>query len=349
MKIEQLTFTRFVAAIAIVVFHFSKDVFPFSITGIDRFTIFLNVLVSYFFVLSGFILAINAKAKIDLKQFYFNRFARIYPLYLFALLATLALIRSIRPFEFGLDFHRVVLSVFLVQSWTEKYALVYNYPGWSLSVELFFYLLFPFVFKALQLLRFKQRVAVVALFWAVMQTLFIVFARQKEAWVLYHPLFHVSTFVVGVLGGMLYKEKQAWLMARQALLERIFLLSTLLLLFLMFTGNVVFSQVYHDGLPAPFFLLFIFIVSLNRHQLFNGFRKRWPVYLGEISYGIYILQVPVYRLLTQTFGLKANVSATSFFYFYLFVLLIVSAICYELIEKPSRIFLRNRFSKSIIA
>ncbi|TWI81400.1 peptidoglycan/LPS O-acetylase OafA/YrhL [Lacibacter cauensis] len=347
MKIEQLTFTRFVAAIAIVVFHFNKDVFPFTVTGIDRFTVFLNVLVSYFFVLSGFILAINAKDKIDLKQFYFNRFARIYPLYLFALLATLALIRSLRPFEFELDFHRVVLSVFLVQSWTEKYALVYNYPGWSLSVEIFFYLLFPFLFKGLQLLRFKHRVLVVGLFWVVMQTLFIVFAQQKEAWVLYHPLFHLSTFVVGILGGMLYKEKQAWVMAHQALLERIFLVSALLLLFLMFTGNVVFSQVYHDGLPAPVFLLFIFIVSLNRHQLFNGFCKRVPVYLGEISYGLYILQVPVYRLLTQTFGLKASLSATSFFYFYLLVLLLVSAVCYELIEKPSRIFLRNRFSKSI--
>ena len=199
MKIEQLTFTRFVAAIAIVVFHFSKEVFPFSVSGIDRFTVFLNVLVSYFFVLSGFILAI----KIDLKQFYFNRFARIYPLYLFALLATLALIRSIRPFEFSIDFHRVFLSVFLLQSWTEKYALVYNYPGWSLSAELFFYLLFPFVFKALQFLQFKQRVVVVALFWVVMQTLFIVFARQNAAQVLYHPLFHVSTFVLGILGGML--------------------------------------------------------------------------------------------------------------------------------------------------
>lgn len=347
MKIEQLTFTRFVAAIAIVVFHFNKDVFPFTVTGIDRFTVFLNVLVSYFFVLSGFILAINAKDKIDLKQFYFNRFARIYPLYLFALLATLALIRSLRPFEFGLDFHRVLLSVFLVQSWTEKYALVYNYPGWSLSVEIFFYLLFPFVFKGLQLLRFKHRVLVVGLFWVVMQTLFIVFAQQKEAWVLYHPLFHLSTFVVGILGGMWYKEQQSWVVAHQPLLERIFLVSALLLLFLMFTGNVVFSQVYHDGLPAPVFLLFIFIVSLNRHQLFNGFRKRVPVYLGEISYGLYILQVPVYRLLTQTFELKTSLSATAFFYFYLLVLLLVSAVCYELIEKPSRVFLRNRFSKNI--
>ncbi len=347
MKIEQLTFTRFVAAIAIVVFHFSKEVFPFSVSGIDRFTVFLNVLVSYFFVLSGFILAINAKEKIDLKQFYFNRFARIYPLYLFALLATLALIRSLRPFDFSLDFHRVLLSVFLVQSWTEKYALVYNYPGWSLSAEVFFYLLFPFVFKGLELLRFKQRVVVVAVFWAVMQVLFIVFAQQKEAWVLYHPLFHLSTFVLGILGGMLYKEKHAWVVAHQPVIERVFLISASLLLFLMFTGNVIFSQVYHDGLPAPVFLLFIFIVSLNRHQFFNGFRKRLPVYLGEISYGIYILQVPVYRLLTQTFGLKSNLSATSFFYFYLLVLLLISAICYELVEKPSRIFLRNQFSKLI--
>ena len=140
-----------------------------------------------------------------------------------------------------------------------------------------------------------------------------------------------------------------WVRAHQALIERVLLVTARLLLSLMFTGNVVFSQVYHDGLPAPVFLLFIFIVALNRHQFFNGFRKRVPVYLGEISYGIYILQVPVYRLLTQTFELKTKLSATGFFYFYLFVLLVISAICYELIEKPSRVFLRNRFSKSTTA
>ncbi|RXK59451.1 acyltransferase [Lacibacter luteus] len=347
--IRQLTFTRFLAAIAIVIFHFSKDVFPFSVNGIDRFTIFLNVLVSYFFVLSGFILAINAADKIDLKRFYFNRFARIYPLYLFALLAVLALIRSIRPFDFSLDFHRVLLSVFLVQSWTEKYALVYNYPGWSLSVEIFFYLLFPFVFRALKLLPFKQRVIVVALFWAAMQTLFIVLARDYTASVLYHPLFHLSTFLVGILGGMLYKERHDWLVTKQVYLERIFLVASFVLLYLMFTGNKLFSQVYHDGLPAPVFLLFIFIVAMNRHQLFNGFCKRVPEYLGEISYGIYILQVPVFRLLTQTFDLKTKLSATAFFYIYLLLLMLVSVICYELIEKPSRIYLRNRFYKPLTA
>ena len=47
----------------------------------------------------------------------------------------------------------------------------------------------------------------------------------------------------------------------------------------------------------------------------TGFGKRLPVYLGEISYGIYILQVPVYRFLTQTFELKTIVSATSFLLF----------------------------------
>jgi hypothetical protein len=79
---------------------------------------------------------------------------------------------------------------------------------------------------------------------------------------------------VGVLRSRLYKEKQVWLMARQSLLERIFMLSALLLLFLIFSDNVVFSQVYHDGIPTPFLLFFLFIVLLNRHQSFNGFRKK---------------------------------------------------------------------------
>ena len=30
MRIEQLTFTRFIAAVAVVIFHFGREVFPFQ-------------------------------------------------------------------------------------------------------------------------------------------------------------------------------------------------------------------------------------------------------------------------------------------------------------------------------
>lgn len=341
MKITQLTFTRFLAAIAVVIFHFNKQVFPFSINGIKEITGFLNVLVSYFFVLSGFILTINAAEKVDLKRFYFNRFSRIYPVYIVALLFTLLLIISIRPLSFSWDFHRILLSVFLVQAWNEKYALVLNYPAWSLSVEAFFYLLFPFLYKGLQQFSFRRRVYIAGTFWLLMQGLFISLSFTRHSFVLYNPLFHLSTFLIGVLGGLFYREKRQWIITYYKTAVQVFFVLVLLFLFLILSGNQLFRMAYHNGLLAPFFILFIFIVAENKSTFFNWFGNRKPEYLGEISYGIYILQVPVFRLLTQTVNMKVNVSATAFFYVYIILLVIISVISYELIEKPSRLFLRS--------
>lgn len=343
MKLTQLTFTRFLAAIAIVIFHFHQEVFPFSLKGIKELTGFLNVLVSYFFVLSGFILTINTGEKLNLKQFYFNRFSRIYPVYIFALLFTLLLILDIRPLSFSWDFHRVLLSVFLVQSWNPNYALALNYPAWSLSAEAFFYLLFPFVYLGLQRLSFRRKVMLVVFFWLLMQVLFASLAYARQPFVLYNPVFHLSTFLMGILGGLFYREKKAWLMAHYRKAVHLLIVTTLVLLFLMLTENKLFRMVYHNGILSPVFMLSIFIVAESRSRLIRWFGLRKPEYLGEISYGIYILQVPVYRLLTQATNLKSVMPASGFFFSYVVVLLVVSIISYELIERPSRLFLRRKF------
>lgn len=343
MKIPQLTFTRFLAAIAIVIFHFKNEVYPFNLPVIKELTGFLNVLVSYFFVLSGFILAINTNKVINMKRFYFNRFSRIYPVYLFALLFTLLLILDVRPLSFSWDFQRILLSISLLQSWHSKYALVLNYPGWSLSAEAFFYLLFPFIYLFLQRIGFYKKLLIVTFFWLLMQSLFISLPSDQRQLILYNPLFHLSTFTLGVLGGQLYQEKKEWLRSRYLIAKHLLLGLLLVILFLMLTENELFRVIYHNGILAPVFLLSIFIISESNNRLINWFCKPKSEYLGEVSYAIYILQVPVYRFLTQVTTLKTSLTSTVFFYSYLTILLLISIVCYELIEKPSRFFLRSRF------
>src|SRR6187402_655450 len=100
MNIPQLTFTRFIAAICIVILHFGMLVYPFSEPYIFPFVRHLDSLVSYFFVLSGFILVIaNSSATknaqtLDKKKFWINRFARIYPVYLVALVVVIFLVKN---------------------------------------------------------------------------------------------------------------------------------------------------------------------------------------------------------------------------------------------------------------
>jgi peptidoglycan/LPS O-acetylase OafA/YrhL len=86
MKVGQLTFTRFVAAILVVAFHHYKTNNLFSNA---------NVFVSYFYLLSGFVLMLSQRERYTTKKeyitFYVNRFARIFPVYLLALFSFVAL------------------------------------------------------------------------------------------------------------------------------------------------------------------------------------------------------------------------------------------------------------------
>lgn len=147
MRIEQITFTRFIAAFAIVIFHFGTKIFPFN----NHYIAFLfrsaNVGVSYFFVLSGFVMivAYHKKKEIDSFEYYKNRFARIYPVYLLAIL----LVYSYHITRGTVDYKGMLLNLIVIQAWIPGDALSFNPPGWSLSVELFFYAIFPLLFNKL--------------------------------------------------------------------------------------------------------------------------------------------------------------------------------------------------------
>ena len=88
MRSEQLTFTRFFAAISIVIFHFGKNISPFNDSTIKVLFSQAHIGVSYFFLLSGFImiLAYKEKGEIEFIDYIKRRFARIYPVYGLAIL-----------------------------------------------------------------------------------------------------------------------------------------------------------------------------------------------------------------------------------------------------------------------
>jgi peptidoglycan/LPS O-acetylase OafA/YrhL len=115
--------------------------------------------VSFFFILSGFVLAWSHRAGDTAPAFWRRRFARIYPAHLTALLLTVLLILWISAFAPASrgarmidlhptagDFARVTL---LLQSWLPARYFALNGPTWSLSCELFFYALGPLLIPRL--------------------------------------------------------------------------------------------------------------------------------------------------------------------------------------------------------
>jgi peptidoglycan/LPS O-acetylase OafA/YrhL len=194
-----LTSLRFFAAAEVVVYHYSADL---SIP-----TDFFSGLaaggyeaVTFFFVLSGFILTYvytsarerDSFINVSTSEFWKARIARISPAYFLGLLLLLpsfvysALIAKILPIELFI-LGLLLVPVFL-QAWWPPAALLWNIPAWSLSIECFFYALFPALAHATARLS-RNHLVIAAYFIVVAMTLVrsvmvqpSVIPLKSEAW-----------------------------------------------------------------------------------------------------------------------------------------------------------------------
>nr|WP_275539801.1 acyltransferase [Streptomyces hyaluromycini] len=100
--------------------------------------------VTFFFVLSGFVLTWSAREKDTARAFWRRRFAKIYPNYVIAwALAMILFASAYTPTRVALA------NLFMVQVWLPDYAYIYSVdpPSWSLGVELVFYASFPLLHR----------------------------------------------------------------------------------------------------------------------------------------------------------------------------------------------------------
>jgi peptidoglycan/LPS O-acetylase OafA/YrhL len=341
MRVDQITFTRFIAAISIVVYHFGLTLAPFNNEHVSFLFSQANIGVSYFFVLSGFvmIIAYGGKPGFKISDYYRNRIARIYPVYLLAILM-LFTFRII--FSQDLDISGLFLNVLAIQAWIPGKALSFNGPGWSLSVEFVFYAIFPFLVNyCYRKWDLKTVIFQVCIFWLISQLIFHLclafnllqpYPSKSQDLLLYFPLFHLNEFLAGNLTGLIflkYHKNLRWNLD-------LFVTGLFILLILAIRFKDVLSINYHDGALALVFAPFIFVMALNRGFLTSIFSKRLMVFLGEISYGIYIYQFPLYYWSAKVFKFLNIGSPVLRFYMFLIFLILLSALSYIYIESPLR-------------
>jgi peptidoglycan/LPS O-acetylase OafA/YrhL len=138
---------RFLSSIMIVLYHYVPYVV--TVPSIGE----LGIAVDLFLVISGIVIANHYAGKIIGPQEYFEfikrRLARIYPLHLatlafcvcIGLLLILGFIRVADPTKN--DFAEPLPNLPLTHAWTPNSVVCFNYVSWSISAELFVYLLFP--------------------------------------------------------------------------------------------------------------------------------------------------------------------------------------------------------------
>lgn len=337
VRVEQLTFTRFLAALAVVIFHFGGDVFPFQGETVNYFVARANNAVSYFFILSGFVmmLAYFRASSISFGIYLKMRLLRIYPMYMIAF--CLALVYHLRYGD-ALQLDAVWLNLTLLQSWVPGKALSINSPGWSLSVEFFFYLLFPLLFNRLyRVFSFYKLLVVGLIFFAVSQIAFHLllhgswFRQPTVAWhefAFYFPLMHLSEFVIGNIAGLFFLRYRP-----SGNFDGVLLL---LFLAVLVALKLKIGVLYHNGMLAVFFVPMMVLLAGNTGVITRIFSWQPLVFLGEISYAMYILQMPICQWTERLLADAGSTERTQIFYLQLVVLLLAAVVGYRLVELPLR-------------
>lgn len=372
MNLPQLTATRFFAAFAIVVFHFGvfgQAVVPFSVPWVARVFSYSYLGVNYFFVLSGFIMAVvyyQPGRRLDRRRYAVARLARIYPLY--ALAALLALLHPLLPpgdtfralthtgsgratlqglvdFFGNWDFNAVVLNFTLLQAWVHGYSMTVNSPGWSLSVEALFYLSLPGLLWLSYRLSLRALVALTLVVWVGSVVVQVAFIPPGD-YGLHFPLTNFNVFLFGLTTGILFRKSVGGEFTASESRRWTWALAGLVPVSLAVAWAVpVFNGPHLSvGLLNPLFASFVWWCARSRSWLTTRLLT-WPplVVLGEVSYGVYILQMPVYLYLVRVFdALEISTNQTLRFWLYAAVLIGFSTLCFYAFEAPIRKFINQR-------
>jgi len=375
-ELRSLTGVRFFAALGVLLYHYARDSLGAAPSWLRTLTESGAIGVTLFFVLSGFILVYVSSGS-DLRDpqvrrnFYVRRVARIYPVYLLAwlLVGAVSIVRW-TTMDVSLSYAARVtalyggLSALLLQSWVPTAVPVWNWPGWSLSVEAFFYALFPFLYPAL--VRFDVR-----RLWASLVAVFVVNACMHA--VVYSPALATRLIAEGSSFAVTWTDfLSSFPVVRLpeflfgAILGQIFVLGrcpralqthnpmwlasvAVAILALMATSPDAFGWVRRDALFVPLFGGLVLILATSEPRVASSQRRRnvgdWLVLLGAASYATYILQSPLWALWRMLTGIPAPMALHQVAAF-IAVLLVISVLVYKGFERPAERWIKRAFVRA---
>ncbi len=328
----QLTSVRFFAAFIVVLYHYHKELSPYLPGPIQNIVGHGYVGVSFFFLLSGFILAANYYDRLldgrsTKKDFWWARFSRIYPVYIVSILIFMP--RFLIPVasdpmpEQAAYAHahlpEVLGTSFLgLQTFASPGSGFLNSPTWSISTEFFFYLLLPFLLPVIARIRTKGLIpAMGVLFLLAGVGPYIYHSSQiaifygDHGWpypasvdnfynqfIRANFITRLPEFLIGVLGYRLYREalsqrKDRWLLSVLFVLSLPFLWAV----FLQSATDEkqILSTVLYSGQFAsiPFFLLTIFALVVVDHPVARFLKSPSWILMGEASFSLYLFHIPI--------------------------------------------------------
>ncbi|MDX2108187.1 MAG: acyltransferase [Candidatus Melainabacteria bacterium] len=371
-RLESLTSLRFFAALFILLYH-ARAQFDI-LTALPEDYEFPQG-VTFFFILSGFILTYVYQGLMNSKQnkaFWIRRLARLWPLHLFWLIAPIALLPMSFLFAYKMrdgDFWTALTTnFFLVQTAVPntQIAFSFNPPAWSISNELFFYAMFPFA-----VLLFKSKNWFLKLIPVVVPMLLIVlfvgfshaahlpkmcYGLSQQSLIFTNPLVRMLDFNLGILVAFLYLRTRHFIENKRItnsfieIFLLIYVASTVALT--PFVRIIIFNQseslaywfVNSPLVWLPFSLLILFC-AYGKGLVSILLSNRVLRFLGEISFSLYLCHFTIF-LYYRAYLLehRSNID----FLIFMTLCMVSSVGGYFLIEKPARSYAAKRLAQGKI-
>lgn len=350
--IKPLTSLRFVFALMIFLYHLGGLFYGYNQEFLSempaKYLSFKNgyLGVSFFFILSGFILAFNYKDKlltktISYKKFILARIFRIYPLHFitFLYVFVLTIFGGFFNFKFWIE---VITNLFLIQSFvpSKDIFLAFNGVSWSISNEMFFYLMFPVLILVVSKNKKVFKIVTITLFIIML----IIGGLFDEHWFYYiNPLFRIFDFIIGLLIYELYTmlKKHTYKIKISSFLEVISIL--IFFVFCYFSQHIDQKFKWSIFFWFPMSLI-ILVFAFQKGKISNFLSNKSLLILGEISFAFYM----VHQLVIQLLGLL-NYKFHFFENGYLLILtafvssLVLSYLVHFYFERPLNYYLRKKY------
>lgn len=304
--------------------------------------------VSFFFILSGFILSFKYKESfvaktITFRKFILSRIFRIYPLHVltFAFTFYLSYYNNLDNIIF---WFKSFTNLFLIQSFVpfKEYFFSFNGVSWSISNEMFFYLVFPL------LIALFSKLKKYAFFLLIIPLAIIILRPSTDVnhWEYYiNPLFRIFDFFLGIVLHDLYlKYKDCEILKKKGTLLEV----GAIVLFLIFYA--VRTNVSQDFRWSLYYWIpmasLIFVFGLQGGKISKFISKRIFIWLGEISFAFYMIhQIVINVLWIINYKFRVLDNGYLLILSALLVSIIGSGILFKYFEMPLNRYLRKKYSK----
>jgi peptidoglycan/LPS O-acetylase OafA/YrhL len=351
--VPALTGIRALAALLVLALHADQNV-PAGVSAVLPFLPRGYLGVDFFFVLSGFIIthvyftSLARPTRSGVRIFLWHRLIRLYPVHVTVLAALVMLVGLARAAHIPLNhpenwrLAELPWQLTLLHAWGVIPKPGWNVPSWSISAEWFAYLLFPLLAPAL--LRVGERLIALLIATAALAATALAFSLADwsfNAWVGAPALLRVSgEFLCGAAlcravgqGSRLPPPGGDWLAAASFLL---FLLGA--------------AAGWADmGLVALLAFTILGTATAESHWA-RILGSRPLVWMGEVSYSIYMVHFPVLLIMSRFWelvglGAWAGPARSAAYAATILLVIALAALLFYAIERPARTRLRDQFGK----